>query len=75
MDRMLRKETTPDGKRHHNWEESGKIHFGYLPNVLAWSVFLILRAVLALFERPLGRCRRGMSFFLLDTFSFVEMAP
>jgi hypothetical protein len=27
----------------------------------------ILRAILAFFQRPYGRCRRGMSFFLLDT--------
>ncbi len=27
----------------------------------------ILRVILAFFERPLGRCRRGAPFFLLDT--------
>jgi len=28
----------------------------------------ILRAILTLFERPLGRCRTAVSLFLLDTF-------
>jgi hypothetical protein len=34
--------------------------------VYSWTL-AILRVILAPFKRPHGRCRRGMSFFLLDT--------